>query len=103
MSQNAADLVDHTIPARNDVLVVLDEMVKYQRDQLSADVEQIAVDIRSTLASLVTLVVFSIVGLLLSSAYVARVLHRRIALSQGVAERARDFSSRIPKIVIQNN
>ena len=85
-----AYLVDHTIPARNDVLVVLDEMVKYQRDQLSADVEQIAVDIRSTLASLVTLVVFSIVGLLLSSAYVARVLHRRIALSQGVAERARD-------------
>ena len=62
-----AYLVDHTIPARNDVLAVLDGMVKYQRDQLSADVELIAVDIRSTLASLVTLVVFSIVGLLLSS------------------------------------
>ncbi len=85
-----AYLVDYTIPARNDVLKVLDEMVTYQRSQLSADVDQIGVDISSTLQSLVTLVSITIVGLLMASAYVARTLRRRVALSQAVAERTRD-------------
>ena len=85
-----AFLVDNTIPARNQVLSVLDDLVKYQRASLSADVEQIAAQINSTLTMLETLVLASIIGLVLSSGYVARTLRRRVALSQAVAERARD-------------
>ncbi len=85
-----AYLVDNTIPARNQVLAVLDEMVKYQRSALSGDVELIATQINSTLTMLESLVLVSIVGLVLSSGYVARTLRRRVALSQAVAERARD-------------
>jgi methyl-accepting chemotaxis protein len=85
-----AYLVDKTIPARNNVLAVLDEMVKYQRGELTGDVEQIATQISNTLTMLVSLVVISIIGLVLSSGYVARTLRRRVALSQTVAERARD-------------
>lgn len=85
-----AFLVDSTIPARNQVLSVLDDLVKYQRASLSADVEQIAAQINSTLTMLETLVLASIIGLVLSSGYVARTLRRRVALSQAVAERARD-------------
>lgn len=85
-----AYLVDKMIPARNEVLTVLDEMVKYQRSELADDVEQIATQISNTLTKLVTLVVVSIIGLVLSSGYVARTLRRRVALSQIVAERARD-------------
>ena len=85
-----AYLVDHTIPARDQVLSVLDDMVKYQRAALTADVEQIAAQINSTLNMIETLVLVSIVGLVFSSGYVARTLRRRVALSQAVAERTRD-------------
>ena len=85
-----AYLVDKTIPARNKLLSVLDEMVKYQRTELSSDVEKIATQINSTLVMLETLVLVSIIGLVMSSAYVARTLRRRVALSQAVAERVRD-------------
>ncbi len=85
-----AFLVDVTIPARNAVLAVLDEMVAYQRAELTQDVEEIASEINDTIMMLVSLVIVSIAGLLLSSAYVARVLRRRVAMSQSVAERARD-------------
>ena len=85
-----AFLVDNTIPARNQVLSVLDELVRYQRASLSADVEQIAARVNSTLTMLETLVLASIIGLVLSSGYVARTLRRRVALSQAVAERVRD-------------
>ena len=85
-----AYLVDHTIPARNKVLAVLDGMVKYQRASLSADVEQIASQINSTLVMLETMVLVSVLGLVMSAGYVARTLRRRVALSQAVAERTRD-------------
>jgi methyl-accepting chemotaxis protein len=91
-----AFLVDKSIPARNEVLSVLDEMVKYQRSELAGDVEQIATQISNTLTMLVSLVVVSIVGLVLSSGYVARTLRRRVALSQTVAERARDSDLTTP-------
>ncbi|WP_234264047.1 methyl-accepting chemotaxis protein [Hydrogenophaga sp. NFH-34] len=83
-------LVDNTIPARNQVLSVLDEMVKYQRTELTGDVEHISTQINSTLSVLETLVLLTIVGLVLSSGYVARAMRRRVALSQAVAERVRD-------------
>lgn len=85
-----AYLVDKTIPARNQVLVVLDEMVSYQRSELAGDVETIATRINSTLTMLESLVLVAIVGLTLSSGYVARTLRRRVALSRTVAERVRD-------------
>ncbi len=85
-----AYLVDHTIPARNEVLAVLDAMVKLQRTTLRSDIDQIAKDINSTLTTLLVLVTASVLGLLGASAFVAASLRRRIALSQSVAEQVRD-------------
>lgn len=76
-----AYLVDRTIPASNEVLSALDAMVKLQRTMLGTDIDQIAEDINQTLSTLLVLVTSCVLSLLVASAYVARSLRRRVALS----------------------
>ena len=85
-----AFLVDKTIPARNELLVVLTDTVKFQNDALHKDVNGIEHDANATLNLLLGLVAAIVVGLALFSWHVAGVLQRRVAQSQGVAERVRD-------------
>ena len=81
-----AYLVDETIPARNKVLSVLEEIVKVQRTALSNEIEGIATDIDDTLVTLLTMVAASIIMLTFAVAYVSRSLKRRVAFASTVAE-----------------
>jgi methyl-accepting chemotaxis protein len=91
-----AFLVDKTIPARNELLAVLADTVKFQEGALRSELSHAAAESRSTLMVLVTLVVATMVGLGLFSWYVATVLVRRVAASRLVAERVRDGDLTVP-------
>jgi methyl-accepting chemotaxis protein len=91
-----AFLVDKTIPVRNELLVVLDDTVKFQESMLHKDLTRIESHARSTLQVLEVLVIASIVGLGLFSWYVGRVLRQRVAVSREVAERVRDGDLQTP-------
>ena len=88
--QAFAFLVERTIPARNDLLKMLSEAVQYQQKTLTHELELVQDRVRSTLNVLLALVAAAIAGLVAFSWHVARVLRRRVALSQQVAERVRD-------------
>ena len=88
--QAFAFLVDQTIPARNKVLKVLDEGVKYQQEALATDISSIQQGIRATSALLVSLVIAIIAVLVVFSVLTAMRLRRRVALAQAVTERVRD-------------
>lgn len=85
-----AFLVDKTIPARNDVLKVLDETVKYQQDSLTHDIDGVRSEIGTSLNLLLLIVGACLVGLIAMSWMIARALRLRILSSQQVAERVRD-------------
>ena len=85
-----AFLVDKTIPARNQVLAVLAESVKFQEGGLRHDLDIVQQEAESTLRVLVSLVIATMAGLMLFSWYLAGVLRGRIASSRAVAERVRD-------------
>lgn len=83
-------LISTTIPARNDVLAVLEAERKRQADVLHADIEKIDADaifLRNLLASLTFVVM---VGLMAFSWYVSGVLRRRVAEARVVADHIRD-------------
>ncbi|MGI9215553.1 MAG: methyl-accepting chemotaxis protein [Hydrogenophaga sp.] len=88
--QAFAFLVDETIPARNQVLKVLDEGVNYQEAALASDIQSIQDTIGTTSTALLSLVAVIAVALLAFSAWVAGQLRRRVALAQGAAVRVRD-------------
>ncbi len=83
-------LVAKTIPARNQLLVLLAEEKSRQNELLTAEIAGIKKDADVTLVSLVSLVVAVAVGLLMFSWYIAGVLRRRVEISKQVAERVRD-------------
>jgi methyl-accepting chemotaxis protein len=85
-----AYLVDHTIPARNELLSVLADTVNVQETALRRELAEAKREADSTLATLITLVAATMVGLVLFSWYVTQVLKRRLAQSREVAERVRD-------------
>ncbi|MBL8346850.1 MAG: MCP four helix bundle domain-containing protein [Rubrivivax sp.] len=85
-----AYLVDKTIPARNALLAELASTVKFQEDQLRADLQEVERAAAGTLYLLVGLLVATMTGLLAFAWHIAAVLQRRVAQSRGVAERVRD-------------
>ena len=85
-----AFLVDRTIPARNDLLQVIAEGVKYQEEALGSDIATVEDRVKTTSTAMLVLVAVIAVGLLAFSAWVAGQLRRRVALAQATAERVRD-------------
>jgi methyl-accepting chemotaxis protein len=85
-----AFLVDNTIPARNRLLKGLSDGHKIQQVGLDKDIEKIETGLSNTSRLLVGAVVVMALALLAFSWYVARLLTRRVAASQAVAERVRD-------------
>jgi methyl-accepting chemotaxis protein len=85
-----AFLVDNTIPARNRLLQGLSAGHKIQSEGLQNDIQSINSSITDTSNMLVAAVVVITALLLAFSWYVARLLNRRVAVSQAVAERVRD-------------
>ncbi len=85
-----AFLVDRTVPARNDVLAVLADMVEYQRSTLSKDIDGISSNVDLTLNAILILALGCTVVLFVASAYVGRVLRRRVAFTGNVIEHIRD-------------
>ena len=88
--QAFAFLVEHTIPARNELLTAMDDSVNFQRGALQEDIEGVARKADFTLNTLLALVSVSVIGLLMFSGFITRALRRRLAQSQQVAERVRD-------------
>lgn len=85
-----AFLVDRTIPARNEVLAVLSEMVEYQRSHLSQDIESIGKSADATLESIVLLALGCTLALFVSSLHLGRVLRSRVKFTGDVVERIRE-------------
>ena len=83
-----AFLVEKTIPARNAVLEQLNAGVTYQLKTLTDDLADIRSDAHDALLLFVGLVLATGVAIGLMSWHVAGVLHRRVALARGVAERS---------------
>jgi len=85
-----AFLVDNTIPARNRLLKGLSDGHQIQQAGLKKDIEKIESGVSTTANMLVGAVLIIALALLAFSWYVARLLNRRVAASQAVAERVRD-------------
>ncbi|MCU0927431.1 MAG: methyl-accepting chemotaxis protein [Hydrogenophaga sp.] len=85
-----AFLVDNTIPARERLLKGLIEGHKIQEAGLRTDIEKVADSVADTSKLLVVSVVVLALSLLGFSWYVGRLLTRRLAASQAVAQRVRD-------------
>ncbi len=82
-----AFLVEQTIPARNQVLAVLDETVKYQQGALTREIDQLKGLVDRTLQAELGLFALAIGVLAALSWSVTRLLLRRIAASQDIAAR----------------
>ncbi len=85
-----AFLVDNTIPARNRLLKGLSDGHNIQAEGLRGDIQKIETSIATTSSMLVAAVVLITLLLIGFSWSVARLLNRRVAVSQAVAERVRD-------------
>ncbi|MGM9424754.1 methyl-accepting chemotaxis protein [Hydrogenophaga sp. MI9] len=85
-----AFLVDHTIPARNDLLKLLDEGVKYQEGALTGEIQEIEGRTTTTSTALMVIVGSIVLTMMGFSVWVGRSLRRRVSVSQAVAERVRD-------------
>lgn len=84
-----AFLVDNTIPARNEVLAVLSNMVEYQRATLATDIEGVGRSVDATLKAILLLAMGCVLAVFLSSLHVGHVLRRRVQFTGGVVERIR--------------
>ena len=82
-----AMLVDKTIPVRNQLLGALDTGKQGQSMALANDIATIQKSADATRIEVTALVAGSALGLLAFSTLIARVLQRRIAVAQSVAER----------------
>ena len=85
-----AYLVDRTIPARNELLAVLNDSVRFQEAALQADIGQIGDRSRFTLYTLLALVGAAMLGLLALSMHIASALRSGVHQSQALAVRVRD-------------
>ena len=85
-----AFLVDKTIPARNQVLAVLDELVHVQENGLKEDISDIDSRIHKTTTILIVVSMIIVIGLFAFAVYLAATLRKRAALAEDVANRVRD-------------
>ena len=85
-----AYLLDRMIPARNVLLQVLRETLKYQEAALAADIDHVAQRVNGTLQLLEGLVALIALGLVLASWRLARALRSRVAQAQHMTEQVRD-------------
>ncbi|MBH1986565.1 MAG: MCP four helix bundle domain-containing protein [Burkholderiales bacterium] len=85
-----AHLVDHTIPARNALLTVLEDTVNYQREHVKKDIDHVKANVQHTLIVLLILFGLAITGLMSFSWWLGRTLKQRVHASRAVAERVRD-------------
>ncbi|MBB4845439.1 methyl-accepting chemotaxis protein [Paucibacter oligotrophus] len=83
-------LVKKTIPARNAILTVMADEVARQSKALNGEIDEITAASRSVRNLVVALVLVVALGLTLSSWFIARVLQRRVEVTQQAAERVRD-------------
>lgn len=80
-------LVDNTVGARNALLAVLSENVKYQEAALHSELSKVRADSVSVKWVMLPLIGFIAAALLVFAGYIARVLRGRIARSCAVADR----------------
>ncbi len=85
-----AFLVDKTIPARNDLLKVLSDTVRYQTERLDSDLNIVASEARTTLSLLLGLTACTLAGLCFFVASMSKALRNRVGQTQEVALRVRD-------------
>ncbi|MFN3886753.1 MAG: methyl-accepting chemotaxis protein [Aquabacterium sp.] len=85
-----AYLVEHTIPARNALLKVLNETVVYQGDALSREIADITQSTGSTTRLLIAAFAGMAISLICFALWVGRTLRKRVQAAQHVAERVRD-------------
>ncbi|CAM8636828.1 Tar Methyl-accepting chemotaxis protein [Comamonadaceae bacterium] len=85
-----AFLVDNTIPARNRLLTGLADGHKIQQTGLERDIKQIEKSVANTSNLLVSAAILIALMLIGFASYVSRLLVKRVAVSQAVAERVRD-------------
>lgn len=86
-----AYLVDKTIPARNGLLEVLEQTVRYQQETLTQRIADGVVHQSEATLRVLESMVLCVAALLISSTWLlARALRRRIAESSQVAQRVRD-------------
>lgn len=83
-------LVEHTIPARNEVLAVLSEMVDYQHVHLTQDIDSISKSADATLKSILFLVLGCTLALFLASWHLRCVLRRRVQFTGDIVDRIRE-------------
>jgi methyl-accepting chemotaxis protein len=83
-------LVEKTIPARNQLLAMLAQERARHLKATARELDQVRSEAETTRLALAAMTAVVTVALLLVSWRVARLLRRRIALSQAVAERVRD-------------
>ncbi len=85
-----AFLVEHTIPARNEVLAVLSEKVQYQHSQLAQDIDGIGQSVDATLKAILLLALGCTLALFVAALHLGRVLRRRVQFTGDVVERIRE-------------
>jgi len=90
MDEAFAHLVDEMIPARNAALKVMEETVQYQERTLQREIATMSAGVTSSrwiAAGVFGLLVAAMAGF---AGWLSGTLHRRVQLSQAVAERVRD-------------
>lgn len=85
-----AFLVDHTIPARNEVLAVLSEKVEYQHSQLAQDIDGIGQSVDATMKAILLLALGCTLALFAAALHLGSVLRRRVQFTGDVVERIRE-------------
>ncbi len=85
-----AFLVEHTIPARNEVLAILANMVEYQHANLSRDIDSISKSADATFESILLLALGCTLVLFVASLHLRTVLRKRVQFTGDVVERIRE-------------
>jgi methyl-accepting chemotaxis protein len=83
-------LVQKTIPARNELLKVLDAEKSRQEKQLRTELAEVKDRAETVRLELVLLVIMVAIGMFVLPWYIAALLQRRTKVSQDVADRVRD-------------
>lgn len=89
-----AFLVDKTIPARNQVLAVLEDLVQSHEAGLKSDIVEMNDRLHETMVMIMAVSVVIVLGLVAFSVYLSNTLRRRAALAAGVANQVRDGNLR---------
>ena len=93
-----AFLVDKTIPARNQLLQKLAESRELEAKSLKNDIQIMSGNITKATTELLVVALMIVTTLIGFSWYLARLLIRRVAVSQAVAERVREGDLTVPVV-----